>query len=60
MFHTCENLENLDLSKFKTEKVTNMSIMFYNCIKLEKIIFSDLFDTKNVTDMKGIFNNCEK
>ena len=45
-------IENLN-----TSEVTNMSYMFYNCPALTQLDLSK-FDTKNVTDMSGMFNSC--
>ena len=42
--------ETLDLSKFDTSNVTNMSNMFAGCANLKSINLSK-FDTSNVTDM---------
>ena len=58
MFCQCSSLTNLDLSKLKTDQVTDMSFMFYNCNKLTDIKFHDKFITSNVTDMRSMFNNC--
>ena len=43
LFYGCNNLTNLDLSKFNTQNVTNMSNMFYGCnsLKKENIITKD-------------------
>ena len=48
---------NLDLSKFNTSEITNMSFMFNNCINLEDLDLSN-FDTSNVTSMDCMFCNC--
>ena len=48
---------NLDLSKFNTSEITNMSFMFANCINLENLDLSN-FDTSNVTSMDCMFCNC--
>ena len=36
MFEKCENLEYLDLSSFKINKITDISNMFIDCLKLHK------------------------
>ena len=36
MFCECSSLTNINLSKFNTNNVTNMSGMFYKCEKLNK------------------------
>ena len=58
MFHSCDNLTELDVSGFKTDKVRSMAGMFWYCIKLESLDVSK-FDTKNVTDMTEMFWGCE-
>ena len=45
-------MENLN-----TEKLTDMSYMFYNCRKLSSLDFSK-FNTENVTNMRYMFNDC--
>ena len=40
---------------FNTNKVTKMSYMLYECSSLKQINLSN-FNTKNVTNMKGMFN----
>ena len=57
MFYECICLENLDLSKFDTKKVTNMRNMFYNCQKLKNLDLSS-FETAMVTNMESMFYNC--
>ena len=57
MFYECICLENLDLSKFDTKKVTNMRNMFYNCQKLKTLDLSS-FETDMVTNMESMFYNC--
>ena len=47
----------LDLSKFNTKNVKNMSFMFNYCSSLKKLNLSN-FNTKNVTNMYCMFNNC--
>lgn len=46
------NIDNLD-----TSNVTNMSDMFNNCKKLERIDLSE-FNTAKVTNMRGMFKDC--
>ena len=46
----------LDLSNFKTEKVTKMDYMFANCENLTTLDLS-YFSTKNVTNMEYMFLN---
>ena len=58
MFSDMNALEDLDVSRFDTSSVTNMSYMFYSC----NLVDLDLsgFDTSSVTDMSGMFNYCIK
>ena len=37
MFWNCPHFKNIDLSNFKTQKVTNMNGMFQDCISLDNI-----------------------
>lgn len=47
----------MDVSRFDTSKVTNMSEMFFLCEKLESLNVSS-FNTSNVTDMSMMFYGC--
>ena len=57
MFLGCKNMTSIDLSKFNSKNVTNISAMFRDCNNLTNIDLSN-FDTKNVTDMSGMFYGC--
>ena len=57
MFNLCNNITELNMSNFNTEKVNRMSYMFQGCGKLEKIDLSN-FDVSNVTKMLCMFNGC--
>ena len=57
MFANCSSLKDLNLFKFKTSKVTNMSQMFEECSSLKKINFPN-FDINKVTSMNHIFCSC--
>ena len=59
MFSGCEGLTSLDLSKFDTSKVTNMSDMFVGCSGLTSLDVTG-FDTSNVKSMKNMFSGCSK
>ena len=48
---------SIDLSKFDTHSITNMSCMFANCSNLSYLNLSN-FDTGNVRDISFMFNNC--
>ena len=57
MFLNCMNIVSLDLSNFKTPKVSSMESMFENCQNLVSIDLSN-FNTKSVTNMKSMFSGC--
>ena len=57
MFASCTNLTSLDVSKFRTQNVTDMFYMFGDCSNLTSLNVSN-FNTANVTDMDYMFNNC--
>ena len=59
MFYGCSELTNLNLSKFNTDKVTNMYCMFGNCSSLTNLNLSN-FNTSGVTNMSWMFDNCSK
>ena len=62
LYRFFENLTKLEtitgLEYLNTEKVTNMSRMFYNCSKLTSFDVSK-FNTVNVTNMSRMFYNCQ-
>lgn len=58
MFIECYELKKVVLSeKFKTDKVRNMSHMFYGCKSLENIDLKG-FNTGNVDNMNSMFSGC--
>ena len=48
---------DLDLSKFNTSEITNMSFMFHSCMNLEHLNLSN-FNTNKVTNMDFMFYEC--
>mgnify|MGYP005802983623 CR=1 FL=1 len=54
-FMDCANIEDLNLSRLNTSKVTDMQSMFSGCIKLTSLNLTN-FDTSNVTNMEGMFS----
>ena len=58
LFSNCDNLNEIDLSSFNTEKCTKMNHMFYGCIDLKNVNLTSLV-TKNSTDMSFMFARCE-
>ena len=57
MFSYCSGLSSLDVSKFNTDKVTDMSGMFWGCKKLTSLDLSS-FNTAKVTYMGYMFYGC--
>ena len=58
MFNNCTSLIKLDLSKFNTSEVENMSKMFFNCVSLIELNVSS-FKTSKVNDMSSMFEKCK-
>ena len=57
-FSNCKNLTQIEgMGNLNTEKVTDMSYMFYNCRKLSSLDLSKI-NTENVTDMSYMFSCC--
>ena len=60
---TCRNMfygfkgEEVELSKFNTDNVTDMYSMFQNCSNLKNLDLSTI-NTSNVTTMYNMFKNC--
>jgi len=57
MFFKCEDITEINLSKFDTSKVTDMTMMFYSCSSLSSLGVTN-FNTKKVKHMDLMFNNC--
>ena len=57
MFVLCSSLKEIDLSSFKTDNVTNMSVLFVLCSSLKEINLSS-FKTDKVSDMNEMFSQC--
>ena len=57
MFMKCEHIISIDLSKFNTEDVIDMSLMFLCCTGLENINFGNM-KTSKVINMEGMFECC--
>ena len=60
MFQECKDLEEVDLSNFNTSNVVDISYMFNNCNKLNKIVGIYNFYTINVTKMQCLFQECHE
>ena len=59
MFSSCSSLTSLDVTKFNTVNVTNMSKMFYDCVALLSLDVTN-FNTANVTNMSYMFFCCSE
>lgn len=57
LFNQCANLEEVNLSFFKTVDATDMRNMFCECTSLKKIN-SIFFNTVNVLNMSNMFIGC--
>lgn len=58
MFWSCTNLERIDLSSFKTDKVIFMTNMFRNCHNLQYILVDDGWNTSSVQSSGDMFEFC--
>ena len=58
MFQSCFKLEFIDVSSFDTSNVDIMNFMFVDCFKLKGIKGINKLNTKKVTNMTGMFENC--
>jgi len=58
MFQSCFKLEFIDVSSFDTSNVEKMNFMFVDCFKLKGIKGINKLNTKKVTNMTGMFENC--
>lgn len=57
MFGLCRKVQDLDLSGFNTENVSDMNCMFFRCVECSTIIVP--FNTENVSDMRSMFYECK-
>lgn len=58
MFYKCQNITNIDLSSFSSERLSKMQYMFYECTNLMNVDFS-YFNTVNVNNMEFMFYGCK-
>jgi surface protein len=58
MFFGCNCLPNLDLSNFKTDKLTSTSSMFSGCSNLKTIIVGEGWNTNAIQSGGYIFEDC--
>ena len=60
LFDGCTNLEKIIFGKnFITDRVSQMSYMFANCVSLTELNLTN-FNTGYVSTMKGMFYSCTK
>ena len=60
MFAACHKLKQIKgITKFNTRNVSDMKMMFNECLVLEYLDLSN-FNTSKVTDMSYMFNQCNK
>ena len=57
MFSGCSSIEEINLSNFNTNNVTNMCCMFYDCTSLKELNIN-YFNYNNETYMKSMFSGC--
>ena len=58
MFHQCFSLKSVDLTKWDTKNVKNMSRMFSECRELNNISGIEKLITNDVVDMSSMFYSC--
>ena len=50
-------IKELNLNNFKTNNITDMSYMFYECSSLKELNLNN-FNTNNVINMSEMFSKC--
>ena len=58
MFSGCWKLISLDLSRFNTQNVINMSYLFHDCFSLINLNLSN-FNTQNAEKINNMFTGCK-
>ena len=60
MLFKCSSLKSLpDISKWNTNNVTDMSLLFGECSSLKSLPDISEWNTNNVTNMGGMFCGCK-
>ena len=60
IFYNCISLEVLQFNYFQTDYLNEIRYLFNNCYNLKNItIYNSIFSNLLITNMKGIFENCE-
>lgn len=57
LFYHPDYVEKIDVSKYDTSNIVDMSLMFAHCSNLKELNVSN-FDTRRVVDMYGAFRIC--
>ena len=57
-FQGCQNFIYIDLSKFDSSNINDMSYMFYYCGFLREIKLSNKFKTDQVINMSNMYSGC--
>jgi len=60
MFNNCKKLKKLDLSKWVTNSVDNIELLFNDCENLEEVIGLEGWVTTNIRDKTQAFHKCKK
>ena len=58
LFAELINLKSINFENFTIDGVTDMSAMFYDCVRLASLDVVSQFDTSKVTDMGLMFSGC--
>jgi len=59
-FENCSNIYSIDLTNFDTSKVNDKGFMFNKCHKLKEIKGINIFNTNQITNMRGMFQECNE
>lgn len=60
LFAGLTNCTDIDVSNLNVDAASSLQAMFAEDINLQKITGLDKFNTSNVTDMYGVFQNCQR
>ena len=59
LFNGCRNLTSINLPKWYTPILEDMSYLFNRCLNLKEVKNLGKLNTSNVRNMSGLFNKCE-
>ena len=54
------NFKYIDISDWDVSNVTDMKVMFYNCVVLKSVGDISKWDVSNVINMSAMFDSCEE